>query len=381
MSYQPSIENIISSDNSSTTLLVNAAVFTGVWEDVSKYDSVVIAVKTDQYGTFSVQFSPDGANQDSTLTRYYRTTQIEAPHRFTVTRKFMRVVFTNDSGSDQTFLRLQTILGSLADLNAPMDSTLAQDFDAVVVRPTDYHTEVALDLRQGATTWNKFGYNRDVDIGTEVVASWGGSFTPLLVATTLTLASSSVNDDDGGTGTNSIVVYGIDENRDLQIEVITMDGTTNVVTSSTWLGINRVAMFLCGSGQVNAGVIDITATTGGSQMAQMPLGDGVTQQCIFHIPRNHRFVAEWVRVNVLNRAKDAELTIKMWVFSAISNGKQEVYSVDIDTSTTNDVSENPLVPFPVSGSTVIWLEVTTDTNDIIVNGRFSGELHRDADAG
>ena len=260
--------------NSTTTLLTNGSVFTGEWENVSSKDSLVVAVKTDQNGTYSVQFSPDGINQDSTLTRYYRTDQIEAPHRFTVTRNYARIVFTNDSGSDQTYLRLQTSYGTKADLNAPLDSTLSQDFDAIAVRPSDYKYEVAGGLRQGSSIWNKWGYNDDIDIGTEVIASWGGTFTPLTTATTLIISSGSVNDTSGGTGCNSIVVYGVDANRDEQIEVITMNGTTSVVTVSTWLGINRVAMFLCGTSQGNEGEINVIATTGGSTMAQMPLGGG-----------------------------------------------------------------------------------------------------------
>lgn len=371
---------LVSTDNSSTTALTAATslVFTGDWEDVSAFPSVTVAIKTDQDGIYSVQFSPDGVNQDSTLSRYYNTDQIEPPHRFTVTRKYARIVFT--TVLDQTYFRLQTLLGSQSELNAPMDSTLAQDFDAAVVRPTDYNTEVSLGRRQGAMLWNKFGYNQDVDTGTEVIASWGGTFTPLLTATTISIASTSAADDDGGTGCNSVVLYGIDSNRDAVIELLTLNGTTPVVTTSTWLGLNRVAMFLCGTGMVNAGTITSTAVTGGSIMAQMPASEGVTQQCIFHVPRNHQFIMEWLTINVLNRNKDAELTIKLWVYSAANNGRQAVYSEDIETKSTNDITESPPLPFPVGGSSVVWMEATTDKDNIIVNGRFSGILVRDADA-
>lgn len=374
-----SATGFISTDNSSSTLLTDTSVFTGTWEDVGAYDSATIAIKTDQNGTFSVQFSPDGVNQDSTLTRYYRTSQIEAPHRFTITRQYMRVVFTNDSGSDQTYFRLQTSIGSKSDLNAPCDSTLAQDFDATVTRPTDYNTEVALGRRQGHSLWNKFGYNDDVDVGTEVIASWGGSFSPLTTATTLTIVSTSTDDDDGGTGTNSIVVYGVDGDRNEVTEVVTMDGTTNVVTTSEWLGINRVAMFLCGTGQVNAGDINITATTGGSQMAQMPAGGGVTQQCIFHVPQGHNFVMEWLWANAVKPSGQTPLvTIKVWIYSAISNGKQEVYKKSMETDVNHGLNESPRLPFPVTEKTVVWMEATTDKDNTIVEGRFSGVLVRSA---
>ena len=77
-------------------------------------------------------------------------------------------------------------------------STIETDSKAISTRPTDYHTEAALDRRSGVELWNKFGFNNDVDIGTEVVASWGGTFNPLTTATTLTIVSTSGDDTSGG---------------------------------------------------------------------------------------------------------------------------------------------------------------------------------------
>lgn len=380
MTYIPN-RNVISVSNSTTVAISASTTFTGEWEDVSNFDSVVLAAKTDQDGTMTVQFSPDGTNQDSTLTRYYRTGQIEAPHRFTITRQYCRVTFENTSATNQTYLRVQTMFAQKSDLNAPCDSTLSQDFDATVVRPTSYHTEIALGRRQGNTLWNKFGYNADIDVGTEVVASWGGTFTPLLTASTISVSSSSTADATGSSGTTAIYVYGIDENRDIQEELINMNGTTVVTTSTQWLGINRFVMYTVGTGMVNAGKIQITAVTGGSVMAEMPVGEGVTQQCIFHVPRNHQFMTNWMRINSLKQsAQDPIITVKFWVWSAISNGKQEVYRISMDTGVTNDVSETPESPFPLTEQTVCWLECTTDKADTVVNARFSGELIRDADA-
>lgn len=383
MSYfQGAPTNQVNSDMSTSTLLAAAAVFTSDWVDVSAFDSVTVAAKTDQNGAFSVQFSPDGTNQDSTLTRYYRTDQIEAPHRFTITRKYCRVVFTNTSASDQTYLRLQTILGAQIELNAPSDSTLSPDFDSISVRPTSFNTEVALGRRQGNVLWNKFGYNQDVDVGTEVVASWGGTFVPLTTATTISIVSTSTADDGDplGTGCGSIVLYGLDANRDEVIEVVTLNGTTPVVTTSTWLGLNRVAMFLCGTGKVNAGTITATDVVGSTVMAQLPLSGGVTQQCIFHVPRNHQYIMEWLYANSLRQAsQDPKVTIKLWVYSTVNNGNQEVYQGSMDTSVSTTIDLNPQLPFPVSESSVVWMEATTDKADTIISGRFSGILCADPD--
>lgn len=384
MAYSPN-NNKVSTLNGTTTLLNAGATYTGTWEDVSNYDSLIISLKTDQNGTFTVQFSPDGTNADTTLTRYYRTDQIEAPHNFTNTKRYARVTFTNTSASNQTYLRLQVLLGNHKQLNIPLDSMIAQDYDSISVRPTKFEYEVALGRRQGSTTWNKFGYNTDVDTAaTEVIASFGGTFTPLTTASTLTIVSSSASDDGSpsGVGANTLVIYGVDANRQYQTETITMNGTTNVVTAATWLGVNRVAIGLSGSSLVNVGNINITATTGGSTQAYLLAGEGVTQQAIFFTQKDHQFLTDFLRINVEKLAGGAtpKCRIKGWVYSAVTNTKFSVYNELIDTSSDNFVSVNPSQPFAIPEQSCLWFEATTDTNDTFVSCRFSGIEFKDVDA-
>ena len=379
--YKPQ-QDRTSDANSSTSALDNGNTFTGQWEVCEGWSSVIVAVKTDQNGIFYVDFSPDGTNVDSTLTKYYNTGDIEPPHRFTVTRKYYRVRFANDSGSNQTFLRLQTTLKAGAEnLNVPLDQTLARDYDSLSVRPSDYHDEIALGLRQGSTLWNKFGYNADVDIGTEVIAAFGGTFTPLTTASTLTVVSSSAADDVGGTGATAIVVYGVDANRKSQIEVVVMDGATPVVTASTWLGVNRAAIYTAGSGLVNAGTITITATTGGATQANMPAGQGTTQQCIFFTQADHQGLFKWLTINCLKLSGSSPtVTIRGWVYSAVSAAKYEVFRTKIDTSVENSINFSPPIPFVVGEKSVFWLEVTTTANNTEVSARLSLVEVKDKDA-
>jgi len=382
MSYLPN-KNRISTLNSTSTLLNAAAVFTGTGEDVSQYNSVVVAVNTDQDGTYTVQFSNDNTNWDSTLTRYYRTAQIEPPHRFTITRKYCRVVFTNTAVSNQTYLRLQTTFGEKTDLNAPLDSTLAQDYDATVVRPTEFHTEVALGRRQGSTTWNMFGYNLDIDIGTEAIQPWGGAFAFNTTGETISIVSTSAADDDGGTGVNSIVVYGVDANWNTQTVVYTMNGITPVVSAESWIGINRIAVFLSGSGRTNAGAITITGVTTSQTKGQIPLGIGVSQQLFFYVPDNHQFLVEWMHFDALKVSGgggNPEITYLGQVYSTVNNTIQEVYRGKIDVALNNNVDVNTPIPLPISEKAILYFTATTDTNNTSVSGRFSGELFRDISA-
>ena len=369
---------------STTDPLDNGNTWTSDWVDVSGHETLVLAVKTDQNGIYYVKFSPDGTNADSTLTRYYNTGDIEPPHRFTITRQYAQIVFTNDSGSNQTYFRLQTLLGQHTNLNAPIDSTLARDFDAIVTRPTNLYHEAARSLRQGSSVWNKFGYNPDIDNTTAVIAAFGGTYTPPTTATTLTIVSSSTADDGdpAGTGANNIVIYGIDANRQYQLEQVTMNGTTNVVTTTTWLGINRVAVGLAGSGLANAGNITITATTGGATLAYVPVGESVTQQAIYHNEADHICCAEELFFSALKTSGGAspELILKGWVFSPVSNCKYEVFRGKMNIALGNNFVYSPKIPFVLNSGDVLWFECTTDTVNTTVSCRFSLVDYADVDS-
>lgn len=375
--------------NSSTTALNNGEVFTGAWQDVSSYDSVVVAVKTDQNGTYTVQFSPDGTNQDSTLTRYYRTTQIEPPHRFTITRKYCRVVFTNDSGSNQTYFRLQTSVGSKTPLNVPVDAVVSPDYDATVVRPTDYKSEVALGRRQGAELWNKFGYNNDIDTTTdpEIIASWGGTFSYDTTGSTLTIVSTDTADNGTssplGTGTQQVIIWGVDENWDEVIEIIALNGTTPVTTTNSFIGVNRMSVYLNGTGTSNAGTISaFTTASPTTQLAEMPAGEGTTQQLIFYVPADAQFLAEWLYFGILkvSGGNHPDVTIKGWVYSDVAKAEFEVYRDALDVQRLNHIKVEPPLPFVIGEKSIIWFTAETTLDNTAIRGRMSGILHRDVDS-
>ena len=367
--------------NSSTTPLGVDEVFTGEWEDVGAFGDTIISIATDANGSYQIQYSPDGVFTDSTLTRYHNTAEINPPHRFTNTRRFVRVVYTNEDEA-QTYFRLQTSYGDRHPLNVPIDGTIAPDYDATVVRGTDYRYEVANGQRQGHVTFNKFGYNPVIDNGTpETIWAAGGTFTPLTTASTLTIVSSVGTDAASNTGASLIQIVGIDANRKTQTEVVTMTGTTPVVTTSTWLGVNRVAVALAGSSQSNDGNITVTATTGGATQAYVLAGQGVTQQCIFFNELQTRAMVDWLWINVRKTAAGtaARTTVDGWVYSPVSNGRYLIFRQNQDTGIENTIEIRPSQPFVLNAGDVFWLTGTTSVNGTQFNARFSLVQIRNAD--
>jgi hypothetical protein len=171
------ISGNVDANNSTNTPLNNNATFTGTATDVVSYPSVVVACRTDQKGLLYVDFSPDGTNWDSTLTFVVATNTNEV-HRITVTRKYFRVRFFNNSGSNQTYLRLQTLVGGQQTLTSNLNSVIQADADSTLVRPLDFNLMVSENLYQNRQNFIKDGLNSDIDAGSvpEDITNEGGVY-------------------------------------------------------------------------------------------------------------------------------------------------------------------------------------------------------------
>lgn len=125
--------NSIDSANSTTVPLTNSSSFTGEWTERT-HPEIIMAGASDQNFTFQAEFSVDGTNIDSTISYDYTAGAINVPKRLIVARKFFRIIVTNNSGSDMTFLRFQTSIGDFAPLASRLNSSLDLDADAEIVR-------------------------------------------------------------------------------------------------------------------------------------------------------------------------------------------------------------------------------------------------------
>lgn len=361
--------------NTTFTSLNNGETFTGTAE-LNKYSDVMVYVATDQNGVLYAEFSQDGTNWDTSLSFNYDTTRINPPHVLVKGFRFFRVRFTNNSGSNQTYLRLSTYYGSFDKLTSPINSTISENYDAVPTRPTDFHYEVAEGKRQGRTTWNKFGYNDDVDTGTEeIIASFGGAFSKLSGTDTLEIVSTSSNDEITGTGARKIVIVGVDLNWDSLTEEVDLDGVNPVSTNNEFLGVNQVYVSESGSGETNEGSITIKgATQTAVTLAHIPIGEGISQEAIFYVKNNYIALADWLTLNASKAsliASEKLVEIKGWVYNSQTNTKSLVYKKNINTSVNSFTELNPSQPFIINEKSILYFTATSDSNDTIVNLRFS----------
>lgn len=253
------------------------------------------------------------------------------------------------------------------------------DADPFLSIPANYIYQSALGNVANTSTWHKFGYNADIDTAApEVIAAFGGSINIMTSADTLDVVSSDANDTSAGTGAQSVLITGIDENNAYQIEVVTMNGTTAVTTSNQWLGVNRVVVLSSGSNGSNVGNITIDDTAGivGTQ-ASIPAGDSSTQQMIFHTEINKTFLMSAIQINALKISGgggDPRIFVRGFSYSRVTDTTYEVFRKRIDTAISNDSFTNFDVPLVFTGREVIYFTAETDVNNTEISGRFTGIL-------
>jgi len=138
----------------------------------------------------------------------------------------------------------------------------------------------------GYSAVNKFGDNHDIDSGAEEdLWSAGGSYTGWLTSATLVEAvSASADDASAGTGARTIQIWGLDASYAEQTEVITLNGTTAVDSSSTYIRVFRARVLTAGSGGTAAGAITIRVDGAGATVAEIPLGYNQTEMAIYTVP-------------------------------------------------------------------------------------------------
>lgn len=145
----------------------------------------------------------------------------------------------------------------------------------------DNFLNIARDRIGKTSHINKFGYNEAVGTSFEHITDLGTNVLPTS-AGVVTLVSASGDDTSAGTGARTVEVEGLDANYAPLTETFTMNGVTNVVGSSSFLRVFRMRVLTSGTGEINAG--NITASIGGSNVAQILADKGQTLMAVYTIP-------------------------------------------------------------------------------------------------
>jgi hypothetical protein len=130
---------------------------------------------------------------------------------------------------------------------------------------------------------NIYGYG--AAITTSTIPAWenASAYTFPVAATVMNLVS-TVNTGDDKTGT-TILVQGLGAGYVLQSETLTLNGTTVVPTTKSYLRINNISV----TAGVPTGVITLKDLTNTTTYAQIAAGFGRSQMSIYTVPAGYTF--------------------------------------------------------------------------------------------
>lgn len=144
---------------------------------------------------------------------------------------------------------------------------------------TEERINIARGLVVGATWLHRLGYIPTMPNGTETVIMSGGitsgRYTFPAAASTMNVVSTSASDNN----TKQVLVSGLDANYSPITETITLNGTTNVTTTKSYLRIQRLSVV--GSNTIVGNV----TINNSSVLACLRDGDGQSLQGVYTVPK------------------------------------------------------------------------------------------------
>lgn len=185
----------------------------------------------------------------------------------------------------------------------------------------DEGIKVAREMVKG-TTWLHRSFIGS--IGASEVTIFGNSDILLYptVANTFTIYSSSTNDTSSGTGVRTLTIEGLDSNYNTVIETVTLNGTSNVTTSNSFIRFQRATVASAGTLENNDGTITIKYDSAQTIGVISPRA-GQSQSSVYTIPRGK--TGYLVQLNMTS-SKNSDLYVSFRTrLNSISRVRQSCY--------------------------------------------------------
>ena len=240
------------------------------------------------------------------------------------------------------------------------------------------HTDLAIarGFTKGHKALYKFGYNPDVNGDEETVWAQGGNMTYPTSAVTMFVSSTSANDANGGTGANSILIQGLDENYDEIEETVFLNGQTQVATQLAYLRVYRAFVTLAGTGGTSGGTIYVgsSGATGGvpntTVYANLSFGNQ-TQIAAYTVPAGYTLYVDDINFTAALSQANKTATCS---FVSRTFGSNVFRTRLINVLQSNQLIAKFEYPQPFTEKTDLECRVITNTTNNAIGASFQGVL-------
>lgn len=236
----------------------------------------------------------------------------------------------------------------------------------------DHLLDVSMGNVVGHSAVHKFGSNPSMTSGEwDTIWNAGGVYTGFnaVNAEIVSIVSTSALDTDGGTGLRHMMLYGLDSNGKEQQETVILNGLTPVISSLSYLRLDRLRGIDSGLLEYNQG--DITARqsiTTAVVFATMPAGYNTTMIACYTIPadKNGYLVAQ--RASIANKkAAVVDIRVQSRVLGGVFTvgGEASLNSVG-----TGYIEQTFFLPKKLPPMTDIYIEGNASANHAAVSAFF-----------
>jgi len=179
-------------------------------------------------------------------------------------------------------------VGKFYDITTETYKGLQFNAESPQICSQDYLLAMAEGDITGHTSFTKFG--RVTGVNNSLVDIWDGEggtasqyvFPPSAIQ--FHVVSTSGSDDLGSTGIEKIMIVGLDANYAEQTEEVTMDGTTIVTTTKSFLRINYCYATQAGSAGVAVGKITIKNVANTITYSSISIGLTACRTLVYTVP-------------------------------------------------------------------------------------------------
>lgn len=240
----------------------------------------------------------------------------------------------------------------------------------------DFHMLASMGYIPGITPFFKFGENKDIDTATdpEDVITGGGSKLFPTAASTISIVSTSASDTDGGTGINKLIISGLDSNWDILTEEVTLAGLTPVVSTNSFLRVDRMYATLSGSAQESVG--EIIATHSEGDIADIKAGEAQSLIAAYPVPRDYTLLLTSFKAALTRKSSAAIADVHFEINTFGSNSWRVQQVIGLNNTGTSSIQRTAEeIWFNVPEKTDVRLRVHDVTaNDTGIIGAFDGYL-------
>lgn len=363
-------KRLVSTFNSSNTLLNIGETFIGIGEDVARFSSLTIMSSSNVAGTIHLEFSVDGVNWD--ITKSISTTGVTS-HSFTIFSKFVRIRYVNGSAA-QTYFRLQTIFHTEKSkpLTQSVNTIIKQNNDVELTRVVnDPYLDIARGYIDGQMYVNVYGRSPFMDTTEQTIWEVDANLVFPTVAEKLRIrAGGNVNDTALGTGARLIYLDGLDQNWNTVIEFLPTNGASaSISTQNTFLRLNQCFVLQAGTREGrNIGNVIIENETTNLNMGTIIPEYGRINNSNYTIPAGH--VGYLINVNA-----NVEVTSQKFGTIYFNSSNQNIATVApfaanprIALNGVQGYIQNQVFSkIGVPEKTDIWFSATSTANNTIID--------------